>query len=274
MFPEMNSFNYDPFVNDNGSPSSVKLPPLNLYWTHQDQSILDDDVFVTDFTDLVSSCNQHNPNMMVTIKEEEDQQQQQQRDQGDFFTDLNPSPLYSSSDSGFYYSSSCSYSSTSSDCWGTVSSPGSCSSSLIQSPSSASSQYHQEQAFPFPPDADWLAGQQQQCHNQQQQMQQFIDQQQQPEEDLITLDDEDDEEDEPRVLHCRWIDCKCSFNSQENLVQHIERSHVDQRRAEDFTCFWAGCPRRHRPFNARYKLLIHMRVHSGEKPNRCSVGFC
>lgn len=75
------------------------------------------------------------------------------------------------------------------------------------------------------------------------------------------------------TLQCRWVDCCQVFPEQDALVRHIERSHVMEARrgSEEFACLWRGCPRRYRPFNARYKLLIHMRVHSGEKPNRCPV---
>ncbi|XP_054995572.1 zinc finger protein GLIS1 [Sorex araneus] len=73
---------------------------------------------------------------------------------------------------------------------------------------------------------------------------------------------------------CRWVDCGAAYEQQDELVRHIEKSHIDQRKGEDFTCFWAGCVRRHKPFNARYKLLIHMRVHSGEKPNKCMFEGC
>ncbi|KAM3866163.1 uncharacterized protein glis1a [Diretmus argenteus] len=73
---------------------------------------------------------------------------------------------------------------------------------------------------------------------------------------------------------CRWIDCSATYGHQEELVRHIEKVHIDQRKGEEFACFWAGCVRRHKPFNARYKLLIHMRVHSGEKPNKCMFEGC
>ncbi|XP_023034452.1 uncharacterized protein LOC6647797 [Drosophila willistoni] len=75
-------------------------------------------------------------------------------------------------------------------------------------------------------------------------------------------------------LICQWTDCNEEFPNQQAFVEHIEKCHVDVRKGEDFSCFWLDCPRRYKPFNARYKLLIHMRVHSGEKPNKCPFPGC
>uniref|UniRef100_A0A3Q1ETN7 Transcription factor IIIA n=1 Tax=Acanthochromis polyacanthus TaxID=80966 RepID=A0A3Q1ETN7_9TELE len=88
------------------------------------------------------------------------------------------------------------------------------------------------------------------------------------------LEEEEGELDDYGAHCCRWLDCSAVYDQKEELVRHIEKLHVDQRKAEDFTCYWVGCPRNFKPFNARYKLLIHMRVHSGEKPNKCSFEGC
>ncbi|XP_048486869.1 zinc finger protein 271 [Plutella xylostella] len=73
---------------------------------------------------------------------------------------------------------------------------------------------------------------------------------------------------------CQWEGCYERYPSQSTLVEHIERSHVNTYKGDEFSCLWRGCARARRPFNARYKLLIHMRVHSGHKPNRCHHPGC
>ncbi|XP_056615713.1 zinc finger protein GLIS2 [Triplophysa dalaica] len=77
---------------------------------------------------------------------------------------------------------------------------------------------------------------------------------------------------EPSVdeqLACRWLKCHLLFESLQDLVNHVNDSHVKPEKNSGYCCQWEGCARKGRGFNARYKMLIHIRTHTNEKPHHC-----
>ncbi|XP_051550128.1 zinc finger protein GLIS2-like [Myxocyprinus asiaticus] len=70
-------------------------------------------------------------------------------------------------------------------------------------------------------------------------------------------------------LACRWLKCHLLFDSLQELVDHVNHSHVKSEKNSGFCCHWEGCARKGRGFNARYKMLIHIRTHTNEKPHHC-----
>ena len=59
------------------------------------------------------------------------------------------------------------------------------------------------------------------------------------------------------------------FLSLEDLADHVSKYHGHAGRGGLFYCGWEGCSRGQRGFNARYKMLVHVRTHTNEKPHHC-----
>lgn len=72
--------------------------------------------------------------------------------------------------------------------------------------------------------------------------------------------------------NCHWIDCNLEFNTQDELVKHINNDHIHANK-KSFICRWDDCSREEKPFKAQYMLVVHMRRHTGEKPHKCTVSL-
>uniref|UniRef100_A0A667XEQ7 GLI family zinc finger 1 n=1 Tax=Myripristis murdjan TaxID=586833 RepID=A0A667XEQ7_9TELE len=88
--------------------------------------------------------------------------------------------------------------------------------------------------------------------------------------------DKEDGKPEPEAIYetnCHWESCNKEFDTQDQLVHHINNEHIHGEKKE-FVCHWQDCSREQRPFKAQYMLVVHMRRHTGEKPHKCTFEGC
>ena len=68
--------------------------------------------------------------------------------------------------------------------------------------------------------------------------------------------------------------CGRILKSVDDLTTHILMEHVGGTDQTNHACYWVGCDRLKAQFKAKYKLVNHVRVHTGERPFTCPYPDC
>ena len=81
---------------------------------------------------------------------------------------------------------------------------------------------------------------------------------------------------------CQWQEpmigteedvCGKEYQALQDVVDHLRDEHLTNALG-NYSCFWRHCPRLGVPFKAKYKLVNHLRVHTGERPFVCTYLGC
>lgn len=81
----------------------------------------------------------------------------------------------------------------------------------------------------------------------------------------------EEDDDEKGDYKCGWESCDMYFSCRKDLAQHVNNTHICQDENSLYRCHWNGCARQGKAINARYRMLIHIRTHTHEKPHGCEV---